>query len=72
MGRLIDECPKLCPIEKLILYKVDLFLKPSSLSTTTTQTINDQHQRLKQACQLYKQVCDRVNITSFAMTLYTY
>ncbi|CAF3180803.1 unnamed protein product [Rotaria socialis] len=72
MGRLVDECPKLCPIEKLILYKVDLFLKPSSLSTTTTQTINDQHQRLKQACQLYKQVCDRVNITSFAMTLYTY
>lgn len=73
MGRLVDECPKLCPIEKLILYKVDLFLKPSTLSTTgTTQSINDQHQRLKQACQLYKQVCDRVNITSFAMTLYTY
>ncbi|CAF3956676.1 unnamed protein product [Adineta steineri] len=71
MGRLVDECPKLCPIEKLILYKVDLFLKPSSTSQTT-QSINDQHQRLKQACQLYKQVCDRVNITSFAMTLYTF
>jgi nuclear pore complex protein Nup155 len=71
MGRLVDECPKLCPIEKLILYKVDLFLKPSSTSLTN-QTINDQHQRLKQACQLYKQVCDRVNITSFAMTLYTF
>lgn len=71
MGRLVDECPKLCPIEKLILYKVDLFLKPSSTSQTN-QTLNDQHQRLKQACQLYKQVCDRVNITSFAMTLYTF
>ena len=71
MGRLVDECPKLCPIEKLILYKVDLFLKPSSTSPTN-QTLNDQHQRLKQACQLYKQVCDRVNITSFAMTLYTF
>ncbi|CAF1658276.1 unnamed protein product, partial [Adineta ricciae] len=69
MGRLVDECPKLCPIEKLILYKVDLFLKPSSTSSTS---LNDQHQRLKQACQLYKQVCDRVNITSFAMTLYTF
>ncbi|CAF3012084.1 unnamed protein product [Rotaria sp. Silwood2] len=71
MGRLVDECPKLCPIEKLILYKVDLFLKPSTTSITN-QSINDQHQRLKQACQLYKQVCDRVNITSFAMTLYTF
>ncbi|CAF1124633.1 unnamed protein product [Rotaria sp. Silwood1] len=71
MGRLVDECPKLCPIEKLILYKVDLFLKPSTISITN-QSINDQHQRLKQACQLYKQVCDRVNITSFAMTLYTF
>jgi hypothetical protein len=72
MGRLVDECPKLCPIEKLILYKVDLFLKPSSISSLTNQSLNDQHQRLKQACQLYKQVCDRVNITSFAMTLYTF
>ena len=73
MGRLVDECPKLCPIEKLILYKVDLFLKPSSISiSTTNQTINDQHQRLKQACQLYKQVCDRVDITSFTKTLYTF
>lgn len=71
MGRLVDECPKLCPIEKLILYKVDLFLKPSSTSITNP-SLNDQHQRLKQACQLYKQVCDRVNITSFAMTLYTF
>ena len=72
MGRLVDECPKLCPIEKLILYKVDLFLKPASTALNTPQSLNDQHQRLKQACQLYKQVCDRVNITSFAMTLYTF
>jgi len=70
MGRLVDECPKLCPIEKLILYKVDLFLKPSS--TSTNNNASDQHQRLKQACQLYKQVCDRVNISSFGMTLYTF
>ena len=72
MGRLVDECPKLCPIEKLILYKVDLFLKPATTSGNTQQSFTDQHQRLKQACQLYKQVCDRVNITSFAMTLYTF
>ena len=71
MGRLVDECPKLCPVEKLILYKVDLFLKPASTSTTGS-TASDQHQRLKQACQLYKQVCDRVNISSFGMTLYTF
>ena len=72
MGRLVDECPKLCPIEKLILYKVDLFLKPSTATTSSPQSFNDQHQRLKQACQLYKQVCDRVNISSFATTLYNF
>ncbi|CAF0802805.1 unnamed protein product [Didymodactylos carnosus] len=73
VGRLLDECPKLFPVEKLILYKVDIFLKPSTTADSTSGGgLIDKQQRLKQACHLYKQICDRINITPFCMTLYTF